>query len=52
VKVPIAELTDAQFRTAEVFCPDLFHPNRIGHTAWADAAHPFVGGALSRVVRI
>jgi lysophospholipase L1-like esterase len=52
LKVPIAELTDARFRTAEVFCPDLFHPNRIGHTAWADAAYPFVAGALSRVVRI
>jgi lysophospholipase L1-like esterase len=53
VKVPIGELTDERFRTAEVFCPDLFHPNRIGHTAWADAAYPFVADALERtLVRI
>jgi lysophospholipase L1-like esterase len=50
-KVPIAELTDARFRTAEVFAPDLFHPNRIGHAAWADAAEPYVAGALRRAVR-
>jgi lysophospholipase L1-like esterase len=52
VKVPIAELTDARFRTAEVFCPDLFHPNRIGHAAWADAAYPFIADAVIRAVRI
>jgi lysophospholipase L1-like esterase len=51
VKVPVAELTDARFRTAEVFCPDLFHPNRIGHSAWADAAYPYIADAVERVVR-
>ena len=52
VKVPIAELTDARFRTAGMFSPDLFHPNRAGHAAWADAAEPFIADALTRVVRI
>ena len=47
-KVPVAELTDAQFRTRDVFCPDLFHPNCVGHTAWAEAAYPFVADALVR----
>ena len=50
VKVPIAELTDAAFRSRDVFCPDLFHPNATGHTVWADAAYPFVAEALSRCV--
>jgi len=50
VKVPVAELTDAQFRSRDVFCPDLFHPNGVGHTAWADAAEPFVAGALARAM--
>lgn len=50
VKVPVAELTDNQFRSHDVFCPDLFHPNRAGHTAWADAAEPFVAGALARAM--
>jgi len=48
VKVPVAELTDEQFRARNVFCPDLFHPNCTGHTAWAEAAYPFVAGALAR----
>ena len=50
VKVPVAELTDAQFRTRDVFCPDLFHPNCVGHTAWADAAEPYVAAALARAM--
>jgi lysophospholipase L1-like esterase len=48
VKVPVAELTDEQFRARDVFCPDLFHPNCNGHSAWAEAAYPFVAGALGR----
>ena len=40
VKVPVAELTDARFRGADAFCPDLFHPNCAGHTVWADLAVP------------
>jgi lysophospholipase L1-like esterase len=47
-KVPVAELTNERFRAADVFCPDLFHPNCAGHTAWADAAEPFVADALAR----
>lgn len=50
VKVPVAEFTDARFRSRDVFCPDLFHPNCTGHTAWADAAHPFVADAVNRCV--
>ncbi|HMG25634.1 MAG TPA: SGNH/GDSL hydrolase family protein [Acidimicrobiia bacterium] len=48
VKVPVAELTDEQFRARDVFCPDLFHPNGAGHTAWAEAAYPFVSEALAQ----
>ena len=48
LKVPIAELTDATFRSRDVFSPDLFHPNAVGHAAWADAAYPFVADALVR----
>ncbi len=48
LKVPIAELTDDAFRTGAVFSRDLFHPNRVGHTAWADAAYPVIAEALAR----
>jgi len=48
VKVPVAELTDTKFRAGDVFSPDLFHPNCTGHTAWADAAEPYVADALAR----
>jgi lysophospholipase L1-like esterase len=48
VKVPVAELTDERFRARNLFCPDLFHPNCTGHTVWADAAEPYVAGALAR----
>lgn len=51
VKVPIADLTDAAFRDRGVFGPDLFHPNALGHAAWAEAAYPFVADALGRCVR-
>ena len=47
VKVPVADLTDEQFRARDVFCPDLFHPNCAGHTVWAEAAYPFVARALT-----
>jgi lysophospholipase L1-like esterase len=49
VKVPIAEHTDKAFRSADVFCPDLFHPNCAGHAVWADAAYPVIADALARV---
>jgi lysophospholipase L1-like esterase len=48
VKVPIAQRCDAFFRDVGVFCPDLFHPNRAGHAAWADAAYPVIADALAR----
>ena len=50
VKVPIADLTDEQFRARDVFCPDLFHPNFAGHTVWAEAAYPFVAEVLTRAM--
>jgi lysophospholipase L1-like esterase len=50
VKVPVADLTDEQFRARDVFCPDLFHPNCAGHTVWAEAAYPFVAEALTRAM--
>jgi lysophospholipase L1-like esterase len=48
VKVPVAEHTDKAFRSADVFCPDLFHPNGAGHAVWADAAYPVIVEALAR----
>jgi lysophospholipase L1-like esterase len=48
VKVLIAEHTDKAFRSADVFCPDLFHPNCAGHAVWADAAYPVIADALAR----
>jgi lysophospholipase L1-like esterase len=48
VKVPIAEHTDKALRSADVFCPDLFHPNCAGHAVWADAAYPVIADALAR----
>ena len=50
-KVPVAALTDEQFRARDVFCPDLFHPNCAGHTVWAEAAYPFVADALASATR-
>jgi len=49
-KVPVAEYTTHEFRRrrAELFCPDLFHPNREGHALWADAAFPVLVDALAR----
>jgi lysophospholipase L1-like esterase len=50
VKVPIGELTNALFRRGpELFCADLFHPNRAGHEVWADAAYPVLEGVLAQV---
>ena len=46
-KVPVAELTSEIFRRRpELFCGDLFHPNREGHGVWAEAAFP----VLERVI--
>ena len=50
VKVPIAQQCDKFFRSVDVFCPDLFHPNRAGHAAWADAAYPVIADAFRRCV--
>jgi lysophospholipase L1-like esterase len=49
VKVPIAQRCDEFFRSADAFCPDLFHPNRAGHAVWADAAYQVIAAALARV---
>jgi lysophospholipase L1-like esterase len=48
VKVPVAQRCDEFFRSADAFCPDLFHPNRAGHAVWADAAYPVIAAALAR----
>jgi lysophospholipase L1-like esterase len=48
VKVPVAQRCDEFFRSADAFCPDLFHPNRAGHAVWADAAYPVIAVALAR----
>jgi lysophospholipase L1-like esterase len=48
VKVPVARRCDEFFRSADAFCPDLFHPNRAGHAVWADAAYPVIAAALAR----
>jgi hypothetical protein len=37
---------DDVFRDRSVFTPDLFHPGRRGHAAWADAAAPGLHRAL------
>jgi lysophospholipase L1-like esterase len=50
VKVPIAQRCDDFFRSADAFCPDLFHPNRAGHAVWADAAYPVISAALARAM--
>ena len=48
VKVPIRDLATHAFRTQPgMFSPDLFHPSREGHAAWASAAMP----SLSRMIR-
>ena len=38
--------SNAGFQDRGVFAPDLFHPNRVGHGLWADAARP----GLAKVV--
>jgi lysophospholipase L1-like esterase len=47
-RVPVRELSDAMFRspTTDLFAEDRFHPNRLGHTAWADMFEPFLREAL------
>ena len=49
-KVPIAQLTNRTFRRrSDLFCADLFHPNREGHRVWADAAYPVLEEVLEQV---
>ena len=47
-RVPVRELSDAMFRSPSIdlFAEDRFHPNRLGHTAWADLFEPFLRKAL------
>ena len=50
VKAPIAELTNELFRrNRDLFCADLFHPNRDGHGVWADAAYPVLEDVLAQL---
>jgi lysophospholipase L1-like esterase len=48
-RVPVRELSDSTFRTGstDLFAEDRFHPNRQGHTAWADMFEPFLRAALN-----
>lgn len=47
-RVPVRELSDSIFRscTTDLFAEDRFHPNRQGHTAWADLFEPFLRAAV------
>ncbi len=49
VRVPVPELSDPHFRVggAELFSPDLFHPNAEGHRLWSALFTPFVLAALA-----
>jgi len=46
--VPVRELSDSIFRscTTDLFAEDRFHPNRLGHAAWADMFEPFMRAAV------
>lgn len=48
VRVPVSKLSDHLFRDrgAELFAADLFHPNRHGHSLWADLFRPYLLRAL------
>ncbi|MGH9049650.1 MAG: SGNH/GDSL hydrolase family protein [Acidimicrobiia bacterium] len=51
LKVPVAEETTETFRRrSDLFCDDLFHPNRNGHEVWASAAFPVLQRAMLGVV--
>ncbi|HEX6310974.1 MAG TPA: SGNH/GDSL hydrolase family protein [Acidimicrobiia bacterium] len=46
-KIPVAEETTAIFRSRpDLFCGDLFHPNRHGHRVWAATARPVLERAV------
>ena len=50
-KVSVGELANEIFRShPDLFCADLFHPNRDGHAVWADAAYPVLVEVLEGVV--
>jgi lysophospholipase L1-like esterase len=50
-KVRVGELTNDIFRSRpDLFCADLFHPNREGHAVWADAVYPVLVDVLEGVV--
>jgi lysophospholipase L1-like esterase len=52
-KVPVAEETSDVFRRRpDLFCGDLFHPNRDGHRVWADAAAPVLERAVAECRRV
>jgi lysophospholipase L1-like esterase len=47
-KIPVAELTNDLFRRQpELFCSDLFHPNREGQGVWAKAAYPILADVIA-----
>lgn len=48
LRVPVSKLSDHLFRerAAELFAADLFHPNRAGHSLWAELFGPYLERAL------
>ncbi|MFN7150927.1 MAG: SGNH/GDSL hydrolase family protein, partial [Microthrixaceae bacterium] len=50
VRVPVSKLSDHVFRDrgSELFAADLFHPNRHGHSLWAELFHPYLERALDQ----
>ena len=47
-RVPVSELSDPRFRAggAELFSPDLFHPNEAGHRIWAELFSPYLAATI------
>lgn len=52
VRVPVSKLSDHLFRdrSRELFAADLFHPNRHGHSLWAELFRPYLERALGMQV--
>ncbi|MGH8983669.1 MAG: SGNH/GDSL hydrolase family protein [Acidimicrobiia bacterium] len=46
LKVPVAETIETFRHRSDLFCDDLFHPNRNGHEVWADVAFPVLERAI------
>ncbi|MEX0768835.1 MAG: GDSL-type esterase/lipase family protein [Microthrixaceae bacterium] len=53
-RVPVRELCAARIKScsAELFAEDRFHPNRLGHSAWAEMFEPYFLQALKQSAKI